>query len=101
MAARPPWRTGGLLLKFLLIVMPVFLVLAVPGIGILVSYELREDQEALAARLGNQAARAVAALGRHDVSDDPSLARDLIAPLAAERAVLCAEFRSGVEGKKC
>ena len=56
------WRPHGLLAKFLLILTPLFFVLAVPGIGYLVHVGLRVDQEILAARVGNQAARAAASL---------------------------------------
>ena len=84
---------GGLLVKFLLILAPVFLILAVPGISLLVQYQFREDLETLAARIGNQSARVAAALSRHAPSGEGSLAKDLIAPLAADRAFLCAEFR--------
>jgi signal transduction histidine kinase len=90
--ARSPPRKGGLLAKFLLILTPVFLLLAIPGIGFLVHFELRADREALAARVGNQAARVAAALGRHLKHADATLVRDLLAPLAADRAFICAEF---------
>jgi len=83
----------GLLAKFLLVMVPLFLVLSVPGLGALVDHELRNQQEALAARIGNQAARVAAALGRHDVAANPLLAHDLLSPLAADRAFLCAEVR--------
>ncbi len=91
--ALPRWRPHGLLAKFLLILTPVFFVLAVPGIGYLVHVGLRVDQEVLAARVGNQAARAAAALARHDTRNNPRLAQDLLAPLAADRAFVCAELR--------
>ena len=91
--ALPRWRPHGLLAKFLLILTPVFFVLAVPGIGYLVHVGLRVDQEVLAARVGNQAARAAAALARHDTRGNPRLAQDLLAPLAADRAFVCAELR--------
>jgi signal transduction histidine kinase len=82
----------SLLVKFLLILVPVFLVLAVPGIGYLVHLQLRTDQEALARRVGNQAARAAMALARHDLNANPALPADLLAPLAADRAIVCAEL---------
>ena len=91
----PRWRPHGLLAKFLLILTPLFFVLAVPGIGYLVHVGLRVDQEVLAARVGNQAARAAAALARHGTRRNPRLAQDLLAPLAADRAFVCAELRGG------
>jgi len=88
-----PWN--GLLAKFLVLLTPVFLVLAIPGIGFLIHYELSVDRESLAARIGNGAARAAIALARHDPERNPRLARDFLAPLAADRAFLCAELRAG------
>jgi signal transduction histidine kinase len=91
-------RSWSLLAKFLLILMPVFLCLAVPGIGYLVHLQLRMDQDALARRIGSQAARAAAALARHDPRSNRLLAQDLLAPLAADRALFCAEMR-GADGE--
>ncbi|HTP84597.1 MAG TPA: ATP-binding protein [Alphaproteobacteria bacterium] len=90
----PRLRSWGLLAKFLLLLVPVFLGLAAPGIGYLVHLQLRSDQDALARRIGNQSARTAAALGRHDLRASPDLAADLLAPLATDRALVCAEFRS-------
>ncbi|HTY70303.1 MAG TPA: ATP-binding protein [Alphaproteobacteria bacterium] len=90
----PRLRSWGLLAKFLLILVPVFLGLAAPGLGYLVHLQLRSDQDALARRIGNQSARAAAALGRHDLRASPDLAGDLLAPLATDRALVCAEFRT-------
>ena len=97
-AARSGWQPRGLLLKFLLILAPVFLALAVPGIGYLVHSELRADREALAARIGNQAGRTAQTLARHDTRQNPRLAEDLLAPLAADQAFLCTEFLTGDGG---
>ena len=91
----PRWQPHSLLAKFLLIVTPLFFILAVPGIGYLVHVGLRVEQEVLAARVGNQAARAAAALARHDTLRNPRLAQDLLAPLAADPAFVCAELRGG------
>ena len=90
----PRLRSWGLLARFLLILVPVFLGLAAPGLGYLVHLQLRSDQDALARRIGNQSARAAAALGRHDLRASPDLAGDLLAPLATDRALVCAEFRA-------
>jgi PAS domain S-box-containing protein len=94
-AGRTDWRQGGLFWKFMLILTPVFLILAVPGISLLINYQLRQSQEALSARIGNQAARVADALARHHAPDNPRLAQDLIAPLASDPAFLCAEVRAG------
>ena len=88
------WALRGLFTKFLSVMVPVFLLVAVPGLSVLVHYELNDKRAALAARMGNQSARVADALTRHNVSADPVLARDLLASLAADRAFLCAEYRS-------
>ena len=90
----PGWRSWRLLAKFLLILVPIFLGLAVPAIGYLVHLQLRSDQNALARRVGNQSARVAVALGRHDLQSSPDLAADLLGPLATDRALVCAEFRA-------
>jgi len=88
------WPFPGLFGKFLLVLVPVFLALTVPGIVLLVHSEAHNEQEALASRIGNQAARVAASLARHDASAKPLMARDLLAFLAADRAFVCAEFRA-------
>ncbi len=87
------WRSG-LLFKFLLFLTPVFLVLAIPGVGYLVHYEMGETQESPAKRIDSNAARIAASLSRHAWQDDLTLAADLVAPLAAESALLCVELRA-------
>ena len=94
-AARGRWRPRGLLTKFLLILTPVFFILAVPGIGYVVHVGLSVDQEVLAARVGNQAARVAAALARYETRSNPRLMHDLLAPLGADRAFVCAELQGG------
>jgi PAS domain S-box-containing protein len=96
---REKWRFGGLFWKFLLILTPLFLILAVPGIGLLVDYQLRQGQEALSARIGNQAGRAADALAHHQGARNRRLAQDLLAPLASDRAFLCAEVRNSTNGR--
>jgi len=86
---------AGLLAKFLWVLIPLFLVLAIPAINVLVSYQLRDDRESLTARIGNQSARVAAALARHDAVDDRQLIRDLMSALAADRAFQCAALVRG------
>ncbi len=84
----------SLLAKFLWVLIPVFLALALPGLDAMVRYELSDDRDTLAARMGNLAARTAFALSRRDVANNLQLGRDLMTPLAADRAFLCAELRS-------
>lgn len=88
-----PKKRFGLFAKYLSVLVPIFLLLAVPGLTAVVFFELRTHQETLSSRVGNQAARSAAAFLRHNAQSNPSLARDLLAPLAADRAFLCAEIR--------
>ena len=86
-------RRFALFQKYMAVLVPIFLALAVPGLAAIVSYEMRGHEETLAARIGNQAARTAAAFVRHGAFDKPDLARDLMAPLVADPAFLCAEIR--------
>ena len=92
-------RPRRLLLKFLLILAPVFVLATIPGVWIMVDRELREDQELLAARVGNNAARVALALERHYEAGADGPARDLIGLLAVDRAFLCAELIDPAGGR--
>ena len=89
---------GGVFAKFLLIIAPVFAALAWTGLSIVAHYDVVGSEEALAARLGVLAADAAAAIDRQQARDKPALARDLLAPLLTDRAVLCAELRANAGG---
>jgi PAS domain S-box-containing protein len=92
-------RPNGLILKFLLVFVPIFMLLTSLGFWQLIRYDTRGESEQLAARVGNQAARAASALQRHDALNRPELARDLLAPLNVDRAVVCVELgRTGKDG---
>ncbi len=90
---------GGVFAKFLLVVVPVFAVLAWAGLSILARYDVLSSEEGLAARIGVLAAGAANAIERHDARGKPDLAHDLLAPLASDRAVLCAELRPAAGGR--
>jgi signal transduction histidine kinase len=85
-------RPRRLLLKFLLILAPVFVLATLPGVWVMVDRELRQDQELLAARVGNHAARVALALERHFVAGHEAAARDFLGLLAVDRAFVCAEL---------
>jgi signal transduction histidine kinase len=91
-------QSPTLLARFLLILTSLFLIVAVPGIGFLVHTELQVDRDSLAARIGNQAARAAGALERHGIRGNSDLARDLVSPLASDLAFVCAELRDEAGG---
>jgi signal transduction histidine kinase/CheY-like chemotaxis protein len=91
-------RFPGVFGKFLLVVVPLFCVLAWLGLSILAHYDVISSEEHLAARVGVLAADAADAIARHDAQRHPDLAQDLLAPLATDRAVLCAELRPAAGG---
>lgn len=82
----------SLFAKFLLLLVPLFVVLATLGIGVARGIEARDDSEDLAARVGTQAGRIAAALTRHQAADNVALATDLMGAFASEAAVQCAEL---------
>ncbi|WP_420566118.1 ATP-binding protein [Thalassobaculum sp.] len=92
--SRPRW-SQRLHIRFLAIVSLAFLLIIVPCAWLILSLMHRTDDEQLTARVGNLSARAASAIDRHDAYANPALVGDLLAPLAADRAFLCAELRSG------
>jgi len=96
MSAAPP-IPRLLKVKLLAIVSVTFLALIIPGIWLLFFTSSLADEELLASRIGNLTARTALALDRHEAYNDPFLARDLMSPLAADRAFLCAELARGDE----
>lgn len=91
MGANPPFPKR-LKVKLLAIVGVSFLALIVPGIWLLLFTTSLADGELLASRIGNLTARTALAVDRHAAYSNPFLARDLLSPLAADRAFLCAEI---------
>ncbi|MDF1790412.1 MAG: ATP-binding protein [Thalassobaculaceae bacterium] len=90
---RPRW-SRRLHVRFLAIVSITFLIITLPSAWLLFSYIRHADNASLTARVGNLAARAAIAIDRHQAYAKPTLARDLLAPLASDRAFLCAELRN-------
>lgn len=82
-------------LRFLAIVSVAFIAIILPCSWLLMSMSQQTDNATLTARIGNLAARAASAIDRHAAYDHPALSRDLLAPLASDRAFLCAELRNG------
>jgi PAS domain S-box-containing protein len=78
--------------KFLICLVPVFLIVASGGFIVLSQYEDQISSDTLAARIGNQAARVAGSLARHHAHHNIAMAGDLLSYLGVDRAVLCAEF---------
>lgn len=93
-ASRRPRWAQRLHVRFLAIVVAAFLAFIVPASWLLLGFVEQADNAALTSRVGNLAARAAGAIDRHDAFGAPDLARDLMAPLAADRAFLCSELRT-------
>ena len=83
----------GLFAKLLIVMVPLFLVLSVPGISIVVWQELRQERDSLGARLGVKAASITSLYDRHNGLENPKLAKDFLLPLTSDPAFLCAEVR--------
>ena len=90
--ARPRWAQR-LHVRFLAIVTVTFVAIILPGAWLLFGFMNLADNQMLASRIGSLTARAAGAIDRHGAHLDPALAQDLLAPLAADRAFLCAELR--------
>lgn len=93
-------RRRRLLFQFLLILVPLFLLLAVPGVTALVHYTLDQDRAALSVRLGNLAGRVASSLARYDPAADRQVVRDLMSSLSSDRALICAELVRSSDGSR-
>ncbi|OYU49258.1 MAG: hypothetical protein CFE31_07795 [Rhizobiales bacterium PAR1] len=88
-AVRPVLKSR-LLGKFLLWLVPSFVLVSAGGMVLITEHELRQEMDLISARVGNHAGRAAAAINRHDAVQEPDLAADLLSSLTADRAVRCA-----------
>ena len=89
----------GLSARFLLVLVPVFLVVSLSGLFYLSRIDQSGQADALAARVGIQAARVAGAMGRYGDSMDPGIVDVLLESLLSDRALLCAEVREPETGK--
>ena len=67
--------------KFLIVVVPIFLVLSVPGLSLLVKHELQGEHDGLGARIGGASARAATFLHRYGGLENGNFARDVLSSL--------------------
>jgi len=89
-------RARKLFLKFLAIMIPVFLLCTAAGLAALSRYALRGNVEEVTARVGNHAARVAVTLGRYQPEEaGSSLAYDLMGSLMADQAVVCVQWTPG------
>ena len=80
--------------KFLLVTVPLFALMSGIGAWLEWSDDLRHEHDRLSARIGQLASRTASVLARNRADTKPDLARDLLAPLAADPAVTCVALRS-------
>jgi PAS domain S-box-containing protein len=78
--------------KFLLFLVPVFLIIALTGLFFLSQFDKRDGNEALAARIGNQAARVASLLARLESGAAQGMEQQLVSLMVYDRAVLCVEY---------
>ena len=83
------WRS--LQVKFILTVIPLFVLASAVGLSWLAEHDMRKNLEELAARVGNHAAHVAAVVGRPGVLENEAIASRVLATLLADGAVQCAE----------
>lgn len=83
-----------LLVKFLLLLVPTFVVVSAVGVLMIDQKDQNHSEEQLALRVGNLSARVASALGRHGAPQNPQLAEELLGLFGNEPAVRCAEWQS-------
>jgi diguanylate cyclase (GGDEF)-like protein/PAS domain S-box-containing protein len=99
-ANQRPARGSGLFAKLVLVIVPCFLAASSLGLFSLAEIDLRQNRDALAARIGNGTARVASALERfgmehagEDIWQQP-LPQEMLSILLADQAVRCAELWS-------
>jgi diguanylate cyclase (GGDEF)-like protein len=81
-----------LLVKFLLLLVPTFILVSAIGVLLIGQQDQNRSVEQLALRVGNLSARVASALGRHGAPEKPQLAEELLGLFGNEPAVRCAEW---------
>src|SRR3954471_25045224 len=84
----------SILAKFLLWVVPCFLISVGGCLYTLNEYRLRDSLSLLTARIGSHAAGVAGAIGAPTVLETPRLASRILTTLLSDRAVMCAEVRA-------
>ena len=92
-------KSKSILTKFLFVLTPIYLGLVLFGSFVASQLLIRDNTDQLAARVGGLAARVSIALDIHEAQSYSTLAKDLIAPLGVDQAVVCVEYRSNTTGK--
>ncbi len=80
--------------KFLLVLLPVFLLSAAFGLSLIADRVAQNAYDQLSARIGAHSGHLVAALARQNLQADRTAAHDLLSTLLHDPAILCAEVAS-------
>ncbi len=86
--------TPRLFSKFLLVLLPVFLVSAALGLSLVADRMAQNAYDQLSARIGAHSGHLVAALARQNLQANRTAAQDLLSTLLHDPAILCAEVGS-------
>ncbi len=91
------FQTGACRLfgKYLLVLAPVFVISSALGLALIAENKAKTALNELTARVGTQSAHIANALNRRKHETDRSASQDLLATLLYDRAILCAEVRTG------
>lgn len=80
--------------KFLLVLLPAFLVSATIGLSLVADRMAQNAYDQLSARIGAHSGHLVAALARQNLQANRTAAQDLLSTLLHDPAILCAEVSS-------
>lgn len=83
--------------KFLLILVPIFILASVLGLSLIAEYKADQKHNQVSARIGAHSAQVALALGRYRKLSTNSHAQDLLTTLLHDPAILCAEVKGAVE----
>ncbi len=86
--------TPRLFSKFLLVLLPVFLLSAGLGLSLVADRMAQNAYDQLSARIGAHSGHLVAALARQNLQANRTAAQDLLSTLLHDPAILCAEVSS-------
>jgi hypothetical protein len=86
---------GSILVKFLAVLIPVFVITTVLGLQFASEFRLRSARNQLALRVGSQLAQVAGLVSEIDFRSQPDITSRFVRFLTADRAIACAELRDG------
>ncbi len=84
----PAWR---LFSKFLLILVPIFILASYAGLSLIADYKAQQRHNQISARIGALSGHVATSLSRPSAVEETPFARDLLTTLLHDPAILCAE----------